>query len=85
MSSDFFFNRGTTIAYLRQSGNTPEHNDLFTISTISGIMQSNCSFNSLVGTGSKSQLVGGERFTIIFSSSEVTGKNSLSDGTEHGE
>ena len=48
----FFFNMGTTIACLRQSGNTPEHNDLFTISTISGTMQSNCSFNSQVGTGS---------------------------------
>ena len=46
-------------------------------------MQSNCSFNNLVGTGSKSQLVEGERFTINFSSSEVTGKNYLSDGTEH--
>ena len=84
-SSDYFVNMGTTISCLRQSGNTPEHNYLFTISTVSGIMQCNCSFNNLVGTGSKSQLLGGELFTIIFNSSEVTGKNSLSDGTEHGE
>ena len=47
--------KGTTIACLRQLGNIPEHNIFFTISTLSGITQYNCSFNNLVGTGSKSQ------------------------------
>ena len=73
-----FLRIGFTCAHLKSSGNKPEQSDAFIMSVIGILKTSKHAFNSMVGSGSRSQDLLGDDMIIFLTSVVVAGSNDVS-------
>ena len=69
---------GFICAYLKSLGNKPEQSDAFIMSVIGLIKTSRHAFNSMVGSGSRSQDLLGDDMIICLTSAVMAGSNDAS-------